>query len=179
MFMGIKKLPAEKDYWATNSLGDGMIKSLFPNRDRWIFLKQFFSVSNPSAELNDKDKLAKVRPFLEYVNTTVKKYWKLGPHLVIDESQAKCSHQYVRILYRGETKKPLSDYVKIVSVHESGTGYCWGFEIDTREHTIAYLMNAVALQVPNMDGARTFSVDRELNSVDNCVMIHKAGHYVY
>ena len=62
-----------------------MIKSLFPNRDRWIFLKQKKSVSNPSAELNEKDKLAKVRPFLEYVNTTVKKYWKLGPHVAIDE----------------------------------------------------------------------------------------------
>ena len=39
--------------------------------------------------------------------------------------------------------------------------------------------STVALQVPNMDGARTFAVDIERNSVDNCVMIHKAGHYVY
>ena len=70
MFMVIKKLPAEKDYWATNSLGDGMIKILFPNRYRWIFIKK--TVSNPSAELNEKGKLAKVRPFHEYVNTTVK-----------------------------------------------------------------------------------------------------------
>ena len=64
-------------------------------------------------------------------------------------------------------------------MHESGTGYCWGFEIDTREHTISDLMNGVALKVTTMDGARKFSVDREQNSVDNCVMIHKAGHYVY
>ena len=40
-------------------------------------------------------------------------------------------------------------------------------------------MNSVDIQVPNRDGARTFSVDRGHNSVDNCVIIHKAGHYVY
>ena len=40
-------------------------------------------------------------------------------------------------------------------------------------------MNDGALKVPNMNGARIFSVDRDKNSVDNCVMIHKAGHYVY
>ena len=82
--------------------------------------------------------------------------------------------------HTGEKPKiPCLIMSRLFSVHESGTGYCWGFEIDTREHTIADLMNAVALQVPNMDGARTFAVYRERNSVDNCVMIHKAGHYVY
>ena len=60
-----------------------MIKILFPKRYRWIFIKK--TVSNPSAELNEKDKLEKVRPFLEYFNSTVNKYWKLGPHIAIDE----------------------------------------------------------------------------------------------
>ena len=34
-------------------------------------------------------KLAMMRQFLEYLNTTIKKYWKLGPHLALDESKAK------------------------------------------------------------------------------------------
>ena len=47
------------------------------------------------------------------------------------------------------------------------------------EHTIADLMNTVALNVVNRDCARTFALYRELNSVDNCVIIHKVGHYIY
>ena len=73
----------------------------------------------------------------------------------------------------------MSDYVRVIALHEANTSYCYAFEIDTREKTVAESIKDILKQVPNDDGGRRVAIDRFYNGVDNAVLGYKLGHYLY
>ena len=120
-----------------------------------------------------------MRPFLELVLEIVQKNWTLGRDAALDESQCKCGHRNARCSYRGETKKPMSDYVCVIALHEANTSYCYAFEVDTCEKSVVESIEDILKQVPNDKGARRVAIDRFYNGVDNAVLGYKLGHYLY
>lgn len=137
-------------------------------------------VNNPSVEENARDRIAKVRPFLERVLEKSQSCWIPSRKQGLDESQQQCGHRNSRCSHRAEKLKPIADYIKIVASHESFTGYCYAFIVDERiqGQRIMDLVLAVLSQYPDakgmsMDGAemqtRSFACDRMYITVDNVV----------
>lgn len=177
ILIGLMGLPADTDYWSTGLLGYPVIKSLM-SRDRWMQIKHCLSVANPSQSENADDKLAKVRPFLDLVQRIIRGHWTLGCDCGLDESQCRCGHRHARISHRGETKKPIADYVKVIALHESKSGYCWSFCVDTRTQTVREMLLDVVSKVPK-DGGRRIATDRFYTGVDNAKAIRDEGHFMY
>ena len=138
--------------------------------------KAFFSVASPTSYENRKDRLTKVRPFLKLVLKIVQRNWTLGRDAALDESQCKCGHRHARCSYRKETKKPMSDYVRVIALHETNTSYCYAFEVDTCEKSVVESIQDVLKQVPNSDGGRKVAIDCFYNGVDNALLGYKLGH---
>jgi len=177
LFMGLDQKPSEEDHFSTGILGSPLVRG-FMSRDRFRQIKHCFSVANPSEQANQSDRLAKVRPSLDLVGVVSRERWCLCGDTGLDESQCRCGHRYSRISYRGETKKPIADYVKVIAAHDSNTGYCYSFVVDTREKNVKQMLLEVVSKYPS-DGARRIATDRFYTSVDNVMAVREKGHYMY
>lgn len=96
-------------------------------------------VANPSAEQNAVDRITKFRGFHDAVRRIIQAHWIPAAKQALDESQQQCAHRNSRISHRAETNKPLSDYIKIISAHDSVNGYCNGFIVDERLPNVSVL----------------------------------------
>ncbi|KAL5499794.1 hypothetical protein EMCRGX_G011254 [Ephydatia muelleri] len=111
--MGLVELPNEDDYWSTDTiLAQGIVQNILPH-NRFQQIKHCLMIANPTPAENESDRLAKVRPFLDLVQQISWARYNPQHQLSLDESQCKCGHHYSHISYRGETKKPISDYIKV------------------------------------------------------------------
>jgi len=129
--MGLCKKQNEDWYWRDDHLGDSFIKSLM-SRDRFSVIKRCLSVANPTQDENDRDKLAKVRAIVDVYNDISAAAYMPGQFISLDEAQIQCASRFARCSHRGEKHKPLSDYIKVFSINESGTCYCPRVLIDER-----------------------------------------------
>jgi hypothetical protein len=180
-FLPLKKVPAEKDYWSSSLLQEPLVSNLI-GRDRFLGIKHALMVDNPDAEENQQDRLAKTRRWLDVVRKISQQNWTLGPDVGLDESQCRCGH-------RGETAKPMSDYVKVIAAHESKTGYCYAFKVDERlpGETVKDLLIGVLDQLPKKDPddptapgeRRRIAMDRFYTSIDNAKLTFDHGHFMY
>ena len=175
--MGLQSRPCDDDYWSTEGLlACPPIKSII-SRQRFKEIKHRLMVANPSAETNAQDKLAKVRPFLDLIRTTIKARYRPRQDTSLDESQCKCGHRYSRISYRGETKKPIADYVKIISLHCSHCGYCLDFVVDTRTESTHEMVLKVCAGLEGQPFR--IATDRFYTSVDTAKSLLVKGLYMY
>ncbi len=177
IIMGIHDLPCEEDYWSTDDvLGVKCVRTLMPYA-RFKAIKHCLMVANPSAEQNAADKLAKVRPFINITKGIIRARYKAQQDLSLDESQCQCGHRYSRISYRGETKKPIADYIKIISLHCAHCGYCLDFTVDTRTQTTRDMVLDVCSALPHQP--YRIATDRFYTSVDTAKALLERGLYMY
>ena len=121
IYMGIVQLPSTRDYWSSDQMLHMEFCSSVMSRDAFEKIKYALSVEcSDSTELNT-DKLFKVRAFLDEVALICRKNYVCHQALSLDEAQAQCGHKYARCSYRRETKKPFSDYLKIITINESSS----------------------------------------------------------
>ena len=176
IFMGVVQLPSERDYWSESILGQGIVKKTM-SRNRFFQIKHCLSVADPSAEQIANDRIAKVRPFLDEINTISRSRYQLPQDLSLDESQAQCGHRYARCSYRGETKKPIADYIKIISLHCALTSYCYAFHVDTRTETTREMVLELCGKLPHKP--YRIATDRFYTSVATAKELLARGFYMY
>ena len=109
-------LPSERDYLSTNIIGNTLVSAIMSSK-RFSHIKACLLVVNPTPEQNKEDKLAKTRPILEIVQSINVKYCKVGRDVVMVDSQKRCGSRYDQFSYIGKSKKPISDYIKIIADH--------------------------------------------------------------
>lgn len=162
-FFSLCKLPAIRDYWSNNILGSNLIRLLF-TRCRFEQIKHGLMVCNPSAEENAADRISKFRPFHDAVHQIIQGFWTPSPNQALDESQQQCAHRNSRCSHRGETNKPLSDYMKIISSHDSSNGYCNAFVVDERlpNKTVLDMVLEVLDQYPDATKFDPNTINAEL-----------------
>lgn len=132
IMMGIKRLPAVRDYWSSNpQLNDSFISSIMP-------LNRFFSLLS-CLHLNDNsiapnrnepgfDKLYKIRPMLTELSKNFLKYYKPTKNQSIDESMIKFKGRSTLKQYMPQ--KPIKRGFK-VWVRADELGYVSQFQIYT------------------------------------------------
>jgi hypothetical protein len=175
--MGLHNVPEESDYWSTSDyLGVPAVGRLMA-RNRFKQIKHCLMVANPTAEENAADRLAKVRPFLNMVNTVSQLRYRPHQDLSLDESQCQCGHRHARFSFRGETKKPIADYIKVISLHCAHCGYCYNFQVDTRQQTVSEMVSAVCAPLPPQPFR--IATDRFYTSVRNARTLLERGLFMY
>ena len=174
IIMGLVQLPNEEDYWSTDTiLTQGIVQNILP-RMRFKQIKHCLMVANPTPTENESDRLAKVRPFLtanlsgSLQSTTTT--------LSLDESQCMCGHCYSR---RGETKKPISYYIKVISLHCAHCGYCYSFVVDTRDKLRNTQTLVLDVCAPLPQKPFCIATDRFYSSVDTAKKLLEEGLYMY
>lgn len=177
IIMGLHILPDETDYWSVDPrIGVQPVGQLMA-RDRFKQIKHCLMVANPTPEQNAQDRLAKVRPFLDMVKTISQSRFQPHQDLSLDESQCQCGHRHARFSYRGETKKPIADYIKVISLHCAVSGYCYNLVVDTRQQTTADLVQDVCAALPQQPFR--IATDRFYTTVRNARSLLQRGLYMY
>ena len=177
--MGLVQLPDEADYWNTDTrIWNVPLVSNVMARARFEQIKHCLMVANPTAEENEADKLAKVRPFLTLVQNVSVLRFTPSQDCSLDESQCQCGHRHARFAYRGETKKPIADYIKIISLHCAETGYCYSFFVDTREMSVRDMVLRVCSELPEGQPFRV-ATDRFYTGVDTAKALLQRGVFMY
>lgn len=132
LMTGINPLPSYRDYWSSRvELRNNYISGLMP-RARFDWLLGNFhgndNMSQPKRGEPQFDKLYKIRPFLETLNHSFKKYYAPSENISIDESI---------ILFKGRSSlkqyipnKPIKRGYK-VWLRASASGYVDDFQIYT------------------------------------------------
>lgn len=177
--MGIVQLPDETDYWSTDAFLSFPFVANLLSRDRFAQIKHCLMVANPTPEQNAADKLAKVRVFLNMVRTVSQQRFFPHQDCSLDESQCQCGHRYARFAYRGETKKPIADYIKIISLHCAETGYCYNFLVDERTPgvKVADMVSTVCESLPPQPFR--IATDRFYTTVDTAKRLLQRRLFMY
>lgn len=180
MSMGLVKCPSDRDYWSTDPLlSQPFIRSIMP-RDRFLAFKRCLSVGRATAAERADDKLAMIRPLINLFHRVSHRYYCPKCDMGLDETQCQCGHRFAPISHRGDNKatKPLHEYIKTFGIHESGTGYCWAFEVDLRDATTVRDTVYKLVDTLPHKGYR-IATDRYYTSVDTAVGVRRRGHHMY
>lgn len=199
-WMAVYQLEDDRDYWATWYVGGGGLPGIptpqeqkgfvssTMSRDKFSWMKRCFCTDNPDEEQYKRDVLAKVRYIWDHTKRVCKANYVPGRFLALGESQITCCNRNVRFLYRGEDMGPMSDYVKVLSLNEVGTGYQVGFEADVRDgkHTVGeYVTQTICNGLdakPSDKGfkPRVIAADKFYISVNTVEYVHFiTGNYLY
>ena len=127
-FMGLKKLPALRDYWRTDELGVPFVRNSMP-RDRYEEIRANLHFVNNLDPLRASDKASKIRPLIEHFNIIYQRYSKAVSHQSVDEHMVKFKghhsmKQYVK-------NKPIKWGFKFWLRCDAVTGYLFQFDIYT------------------------------------------------
>ena len=127
-FMGLKKLPALRDYWRTDELGVPFVRNSM-SRDRYEEIRANLHFANNLDPLHASDKAAKIRPLIEHFNIIYQRYSKAVSHQSVDEHMVKFKghhsmKQYVK-------NKPIKWGFKFWLRCDAITGYLFEFDIYT------------------------------------------------
>ena len=179
IIMGLVELPNEDDYWSTDTiLAQGIMQNIL-SRNRFQQIKHCLMAANPTPAENESDRLAKVHPFLDLLQQISWACYNPQHQLSLDESQCKCGHRYSCISYRWETKKPITDYIKVSSLHCAHCGYCYSFMVDTRDKLRNTLTLVLDVYAPLPQKPFCIATDRFYTSVDTAKKLLEKGLYVY
>ena len=183
-YLGIKRLPNETMHWyPQNSKFFSQWFSSIMSYKRFRQIKRCLSIAMPTAEENEKDKLAKVRSLITHTTEASNKYYIPDQDLGLDESQILCCGRNARVSHRSDkfTNKPLKDYIKSFAIHESKTGYCVNFRIDDRVPEKDITRKVVLRLCTSSLPKRPYKIatDRYYTSVDTATSLLEQGFYMY
>ena len=127
-FMGLKKLPALRDYWRTDELGVPFVRNSM-SRDRYEEIRANLHFANNLDPLRARDKASKIRPLIEHFNIIYQRHANTVSHQSIDEHMVKFKghhsmKQYVK-------NKPIKWGIKFWLRCDAITGYLFESDIYT------------------------------------------------
>lgn len=128
--MGVHKLPSVRHYWSDKWLFRvGHFRVM--TRNRFETIKRYFHINN-NAE-NADDKLRKIRPLLEMLETQSVRNFIPSRELSLDEMMVRFTG---RVGFKFvKQKKPTSDGLKVYSICDAKTGYTIHSRVDLRDGT--------------------------------------------
>lgn len=124
LLTGYNKLPSERNYWSLDEdLGVPVVSNAM-SRNRFQDIKRNIHLAN-NDNLNQIDKMAKLRPLISLLNQKFQQWGVFHEHLSIDEAMVKffgrhSSKQYIK-------GKPVRFGYKNWMLCSS-TGYCYAFD---------------------------------------------------
>jgi len=133
ILMGINSLPALKDYWKRNPVYHYAPVADRISRDRFMEISRYLHfVDNTTVAPRGSpqyDRLAKVRPILEYLETRFSVVYTPGQDLSVDEAMIKFQGRSTMKQYM--PKKPTKRGIKVWVLADSSNGYFSRIEIYT------------------------------------------------
>jgi len=126
IIMGLKKFPKQSDHWQTNPLYlDPKISSIMP-REMFKTLKTAFHIDDNN--LFSSESFGKLHTVINLLNMRFKKYYILEQRITIDETMIPFKGAAGFIYYI--PTKPTKIGIKMYSLCESKSGYCFSFKLD-------------------------------------------------
>jgi len=148
--MGIKKYPFIDQHWSTDILYvDPKISGIIPKN---MFKALKFAFHTENNDLFKSETFGKLRRIIEVLNEKFKKYYILSQKITVDETM---------IAFRGKADfiyympcKPTKIGIKMFSLCESKTGYCYAFKLaggknEEKKDYILTLINELLLGLEN------------------------------
>lgn len=126
-FMGYHELPAWKDYWSSSpDLGVKFVSDAMSRNTFQKILQNLHCNDNTSLPSNNKDKLFKLRPIIDKLNTSFRNHYFGTRQLSVDESMVKFKGRSTLKQYN--PMKPIKRGYKIWSMADQN-GYMLAFKI--------------------------------------------------
>lgn len=122
--MGIVKKPSIEMYWTRDSMLSTPFFGRFMSRNRFQSILSNLQVTGEKPAGNT-DKLYKVRPFLDMLETSFPLFFKPGRELAIDEGAIPFRGKVPFRVYN--KSKPHKYHMKVYQLCDSATGYCLSF----------------------------------------------------
>lgn len=128
MFMGISRLPALRDYFRTDELGQSFVRNSM-SRDRFSEILRNLHFTNNLAEQSKTDKAWKVRSLIEHFNFVYQRFAANTANQSIDEHMIKFKgnnsmKQYIK-------NKPIKWGFKVWERCDSLSGYLYEYDLYT------------------------------------------------
>jgi hypothetical protein len=134
MYMGIKKLPSIRNYWArSDPLLQCPIISKIMTRERFEQITRCLHVANaPSTSTDPKsptyDKLHKLRWMIDEIRTRFQAMWSPNQQLTVDETMVMYKGMYCPVR-QYMPKKPVRFGIKVWAAADALSKYLWNFEV--------------------------------------------------
>ena len=124
IYMGIVRLPRYSLYWSTDWFFHGLWARLFMTEPRFWALMGMLHISNPTTE-NRSNKLTKLEPLFNHIQSTCKRLYQCGKNVAIDERMVKSKNRTTLRQYMPD--KPTKFGFKLFVLSDSSTGYTLDF----------------------------------------------------
>ncbi|XP_069189265.1 piggyBac transposable element-derived protein 4-like [Procambarus clarkii] len=132
ILMGIIRLPTMRMYWQTAKPWHARFFSLFMPSRRFQHINQFFHTFNTNAvPVNNRDKLIKVRPVMDYLKERFAQVYIPKKELCLDEGTMAWRGRLSFKVYN--PNKPDKYGVKLYMLAESVSGYIYDFDVYSGE----------------------------------------------
>lgn len=130
LYMGLVKLPKVSDYWSRDPMFSQQFAKSKMSRNRFEVLLRMLHFSN-NEEANVADRLNKIRPLLNSLNSNFEKYYTPNESICIDESMIPFRG---RVVFRQFNKQKRHKYgIKIFKLCTI-PGYTYKLEIYAGKH---------------------------------------------
>ncbi len=129
ILMGVAKLPSIADYWQKDPIYNYQPICSRITRDRFRDIRRYLHFIDNSTyiqPLTSRDRLAKVRPVLDYVTKKCQALYKLGRDVAIDEAMVK--FQGRSSLKQYLPMKPIKRGIKVWVLADTN-GYFWNMQV--------------------------------------------------
>lgn len=126
IYMGMCVLPSVEDYWSDVFGCKSLFEEVMSYR-RFMMIAAHLHLAPQGVDAS-VDTLAKVRDFLDTLNTACTDLWVCAQTLSYDEMMVKCKNKYARCRTRNPGK-PIKDGLKVFGLCCSDTGYVWRFSV--------------------------------------------------
>ena len=121
-------------FWSTKSFLHCAFFSEAMSRDRFLNILRFLHVVDNKKQANPtirKDKLWKIRPFIDSLSSQFKTLYHPGKQLSLDEGTCPFKGRVSFVTYN--PRKPNKYGIKLYQVCDGVTGYCCNFKVSTNE----------------------------------------------
>ncbi|XP_069185477.1 piggyBac transposable element-derived protein 4 isoform X1 [Procambarus clarkii] len=128
ILMGINRLPSMRMYWQTAKPWHARFFNLFMTSRRFQHINKFFHTFNTNAvPVNNRDKLIKVRPVMDYLKERFAQVYIPNKELCLDEGTMAWRGRLLFKVYN--PNKPNKYGVKLYMLAESVSGYIYDFDV--------------------------------------------------
>lgn len=133
LIMGLVKMPSYEDYWTTDNILEmpGLRSTMTRNRFELIlsYLHLNNNANNLPSDNPSHDRLFKVRPLLDHLNTTWKTAYHPNCEVSVDESVVAFKGRTIMSVYK--PNKPHKWGLNAWALSDARTGYMWNVEMYT------------------------------------------------
>jgi hypothetical protein len=134
LYMGMKKLPNVKAYWAKSEdiFYCNVIAGLF-TRKHFMTLTRCLHITDPSTYVADNtsphfDKMHQTRWLIDAIREACKRQWNLGQYITVDETMVRYKGTYCPAR-QYMPKKPVKWGVKVWCVADSKSKFIYDFDV--------------------------------------------------